>query len=591
MKLCKIYSNGLFQDVEFSEGINVIVGKISDREDSEKDTHNLGKSLLLEVIDFLLLKKISNKNKYFLTKNTIFATYIFYAEIKLNSGKYLIIRRSVKNNTKISFKLNEKKLDSFNTEILGWDEENLSIDKARVRLNKYLAFDVLPNWPFRKSLNYFMRHQQDYVDVFKLSKFQGPHKDWKPMVFDLLGFDGSLISQKLDLEEEYSKLENKIVLLETENRVSSSDEDKIRGLIDIKKDEFRELSSQIDQFNFHKQDNIKKESLVDDLENKIQIANTQHYAIKYEISKIRQALSVDGEVGYIDLQEIQALYNEVELFFPDELLTEFEKVIAFNESITSERNGFLKENLADLESQSEKLDISLKNMEQEKACILSELTDKNSYEKFKIYQKKLSKVEADIIIFEEKLRNISKMTGMQEKLSRFSLSIKEKITELKSAIAEQKHKHLRKLFNEFTMEILGTPAVLSVRTNKENNIEFDAEYQSKEDLVSTDLASGNTYKKILCAAFDISLLQHYNSNSFYRFVYHDGVLDTLDIRKKEKYIEFIRKLTEKYNVQYILTVIESEVEQLRDTYSLRDYEVCLTLSDKACEGKLFKQCF
>lgn len=591
MKLCKIYSNGLFQNVEFSEGVNVIVGEITDRDNSDLDSHNIGKSLLLEVIDYLLLKKVSQKNKYFLTKNPIFAAYVFYAEIKLNSGEYLIIKRAVENNTKISFKLNKMKLDSFNTELSDWDEEDLPIDKAKKRLDTYLSFDVLPSWPYRKSLNYFMRHQQDYVDVFKLSKFHGPHKDWKPMVFDLLGFDGSLIKQKLELEEQYTELEKKIVLLETENRVSSSDEDKVRGLIDIKKDEFQELSKQIDQFDFHQQDNVQKQYLVDDMENQIKIANTQHYAIQHEISKIRQALSAEGEVDYIDLQEIQALYSEVELFFPNELLTEFEKVIVFNKSITSERNAFLRENLSDLEALSEELDKSLKSLEEEKAGILLELTDKDSYEKFKTYQKKLSKVEAEIIIFEEKLRNISKMSEMQEKVSELSSSIKEKITELKNAIAEQKHKHLRKLFNEFTMEILGTPAVLSVRTNKENNIEFEAEYQSKEDLVSTDLASGNTYKKILCAAFDISLLQHYNSSSFYRFVYHDGILDTLDIRKKEKYIEFIRKLTAEYDVQYILTAIESEVNQLRDTFSLKEDEMCLTLTDESCEGKLFKQCF
>lgn len=589
MKLSKIYANGLFHNVEFSEGLNVIIGKISNRADSDKDTHNLGKSLLLEVIDFLLLKNIDNKSKYFLTKNPLFFEYTFFAEVKLNSGEYLVIRRDVKNNTKISFKLNKTKLDGFNTELSDWDEADLPMKKARNRLNEYFAFDILPNWPYRKSLDYFMRQQQDYVDVFKLSKFQGPHKDWKPMVFDLLGFNGDLIKQKLELEEQYDELEKKIKLLETENKVSSSDEDKIRGLLDIKKDEVQEVSKQIDQFNFHQQDNDQKRYLIEDIESQIKIANTQHYAVKHEIAKVEQALMV--EIDSINLQEIQSLYSEIQLFFPNELLVEFEKVIKFNRSITQERNLFLKENLTDLKSQSETLDNSLKQLEAEKSSILSNLTDKDSYDKFKKYQMHLSKVEADVIVLEEKLLNVSRMSQMQETLSQLSTTINQKIVELKSAIAEQKHKHLRKLFNEFTMDILNTPAVLSVKANKENNIEFEAEYQNKDNLVSTDLASGNTYKKILCAAFDVSLLQHYNENSFYKFVYHDGVLDTLDIRKKEKYIEFVRKLTEQYDVQYILTAIESEINQLEDTFSIKDDEVCLTLSDDSCEGKLFKQCF
>ena len=589
MKLCKIYSNEAFHDVEFSDGLNVIIGNISNRDDSEKDTHNLGKSLLLEVIDFLLLKGIKNKEKYFLTKNDIFSTYVFFAEIELNDGQFLIIKRAVANNTKISFKLNKTKLTSFDIDIDNWNEVELAIKKAKDYLNDCLAFDVLPNWEYRKSLTYFMRHQEDFIDVFKLSKFQGPHKDWKPMVFDLLGFDGSLIKAKLELEEEYKELKDKITLLETENKVSQNDEDKIRGLIDIKKDELLTVSSQVDMFNFNERDNNEKSILVDDIEDSLKIANSRHYAIKHEISKIEQSLVVG--IDNIDMEEITSIYQEVEMFFPHELLAEFDKVIEFNKSITHERNQFLQENLSALRIENAELEASLVELEETKSSMLVDLTDKDSYEKFKKYQKQLAKIEAEVIIFEEKLHNISKMAQMDDKLSGFTDAIKIKIAELNQAISQQYHKEIRKLFNQFTTKILNTPAILSVRTNKENNIEFEAEYQSKESLTSSDLASGNTYKKILCAAFDVALLQHYNDKSFYRFTYHDGVLDSLDIRKKENYIEFVRSLVKEFNVQYIITTIESEVNQLKETFSITDDEICLTLSDESCEHKLFKQCF
>ncbi len=61
-------------------GLNVIIGKISDRENTYPHSHNIGKSLLLEVIDFLLLKKVSNKDKYFLTKYQIFEECVFFAK-------------------------------------------------------------------------------------------------------------------------------------------------------------------------------------------------------------------------------------------------------------------------------------------------------------------------------------------------------------------------------------------------------------------------------------------------------------------------------------------------------------------------------
>lgn len=145
MKLCKVYSNEPFHNVEFSSGLNVIIGSITNRENSEMDTHNLGKSLLLEVIDFLLLKGISNQSQYFLTKNDTFSEYVFFAEIELNDGRFLVIKRAIQNNTKISFKVNTSKMDEFIIDIQEWDDVELPLKKAKQKLNEYLAFDILPN--------------------------------------------------------------------------------------------------------------------------------------------------------------------------------------------------------------------------------------------------------------------------------------------------------------------------------------------------------------------------------------------------------------------------------------------------------------
>lgn len=590
MKISKIYANKSFKNVSFNEtGLNVIIGKISDRENTDLDSHNIGKSLLLEVIDFLLLKKVSNKDKYFLTKYQIFEECVFFAEIKLNSGQYLIVRRATATNTKISFKINDFKLEDFITDFESWDEENIAIDNARKLLNTYINYDILPSWTYRKAINYFMRYQNDYIDVFKLSKFQGVHKDWKPMVFDLLGFDGKLIDAKLSLEEEFEEQKALLKTLETENKVSSEDEDKVVGLIEIKQNEFDTLSSEIDKFNFYEKDNAEKEKLINDIESQIKYANTEHYNIKYEINKIENSLTID--IDLINIDDINELYKEVEIFFPDALLEEYEKVVNFNKEITSERNQYLSENLATLKQELIEVETQLKKLENEKSIIFTDITEKTTYDKFKKYQKELAKTEADIIILQNKLTSINKMSSIQEKINGLDADIKLKVAELKKEILKQKHKHIRKLFNEFTMKVLNTPAILSVKSNKSNNIEFEAEYQNQEELITTDLARGNTYKKILCAAFDTALLQFYSQNSFYKFVYHDGVLDSLDIRKKEKYIEYVREMANQNNIQYILTVIESETYDLRSEYKFTEDEVRLLLSDESCGEKLFEHCF
>lgn len=589
MQLSKIYANKDFGNVSFKDGLNVIIGKISNREDRELDTHNIGKSLLLEVIDFLLLKGIDDKSKYFLTRHKIFFDYVFFAELKLNSGQFLLVRRATQNNTKISFKLLNTKLDGFIVDIDEWDYVDLPIKEAKEKLNEYVGFDVLTNWPYRKTINYFMRHQNDYVDVFKLGKFQGVHKDWKPMVFELLGFDGSLLHKRLDLNEQFEEKKKELQTLERENGVGSEDEDKIIGLIDIQKQTLDNLAKNIDDFNFFEKDNIEKDKLVSELDARISDYNARHYYLKYEIEKIEKSLSAD--IDYIDLDALRAIYDEVQINFPDTILNEYQKVLEFNKQIGQERNRYLKENFETYKIELDNLLIELYKIEQEKSLILMEITNKSSYEKFKTYQKQLAKTEAYILNLENKLEQIGNMSRIQKELSEIEEQIKLKVAELKKVIYAQNHRYIRKLFNDFTIKVLNAPSILSVKTNKANSIDFEADYQNKEDLSITDLSKGFTYKKILCAAFDVALLQHYNDKSFYRFVYHDGILDSLDIRKKETYIQHIRNVVSEYNIQYILTIIESETSGIGQVFNFTDDEIRLRLSDESCETKLFRQCF
>lgn len=56
MMIIKLYSNRKeFEDVCFHDGLNVVLGEVHLEKDREKDTHNLGKSTLCQLLDFCLL--------------------------------------------------------------------------------------------------------------------------------------------------------------------------------------------------------------------------------------------------------------------------------------------------------------------------------------------------------------------------------------------------------------------------------------------------------------------------------------------------------------------------------------------------------
>ena len=554
MKISKIYSNKNFKNIEFNERFNAIVAFIES--DKKEDTHNLGKTSLIRVIDFLLLSSF-DKNTDKLLGNDIFIGQEFYGELKLNSGKYLLIKRSINTPTKISFKLNDSKLNNFELDI-DWDEE-LTLKKAKARLNEFLNFNILPNWDYRKSITYFLRSQQDYLDVFKLNKFKGKHKDWKPFVFDLLGFNGKLILEKLEIEEEIDILKGKVKTLKLEAQIDTSEKDRLEGLLEIKKNELFEVRTLIDRFNFFKEDILTNKKLVEEIDVQLQAFNTDRYRISFEINKIESSLSDINDD--IDNKTISDLFEEVNLYYPQQLKKEYNDLINFQKSLTIERKKYLLETLTELKKEYLDLNIKIREIENQKGELLSLLTQKDSYKKFKEYQRKTVSLEVEVERIDDKIQAIDNSLIIENDIAEKKESIANYVLALKDALSERKHSNINKIFNSIIKEILDTNALISLKLNSQGNIEFNADYQNKVDLLNTSESQGTTYKKLLCVAFDLSLLVNFSDKSFYKFVYHDGVLEGLDDRIKIRYIKLVKELCEKYDLQYIITLIDSDCQK------------------------------
>jgi uncharacterized protein YydD (DUF2326 family) len=207
MKLSQLYANKSFKNIVFNDGLNLVLAKVTKKLDLNKDSHNLGKTTLIAVIDFMLLKEVKEEH-IFKTYQEKFSGYVFFLEILLNSGEYLTIKRAADTPTKISFKTTKVSSNLLTEE--SWDKPSIGFEKAGIALNEYLAFDILQQWQYRKSVTYFLRSQKDYNDVFQLSKFsKGKDIDWKPFMFDLLGFNGNLLNEKYETDTKY---QNKKVL-------------------------------------------------------------------------------------------------------------------------------------------------------------------------------------------------------------------------------------------------------------------------------------------------------------------------------------------------------------------------------------------
>lgn len=180
------------------------------------------------------------------------------------------------------------------------------------------------------------------------------------------------------------------------------------------------------------------------------------------------------------------------------------------------------------------------------------------------FQKALIEISVEIERITDKLNAIYSSLAYESEIDTKKETVNEKIASLKEALTERKHSNINKIFNSIIKEIIDTNALISLRLNNQGNIEFNADYLNKTDLLQTSEAQGTTYKKLLCVAFDISLLVNYSNNSFYKFVYHDGVLEGLNDRIKVRYINHIKQLCVENDLQCIITLIDSA----RDDYGI-----------------------
>lgn len=584
MKLSRLYSNDArFHSIVFNDGLNVVLGKVTRRYDMLRDSHNLGKSSLIEVLDFMMLKELK-ADSFFKKYANIFSSHIFYIELLLNDSTYLTIRRAVANPNNISFIKSEVSCECH--EHTKWDV-TLPLTKSKEYLNRQLAFNVLTGVNYRTTVSFCLRTQKDYNNVFQLSKnFKGKQKNWKPVVFELLGYGPEKLIEKYDLDKQLEDLDASAKSISSEMSISADDYDRIQSALALKKAERDEVQGQVDAFNFYASERSINQHLVEDIETMIAELNSREYALSFDFEKMKQSLE---NVPKFDIEQLKQIYAEVEVYFPDNIAHSYEDLLQFNIKVTKERNKYLREQMEVLDEEIRTVRVQLNELNEQRKQALGYLQDKDTFHKFKQHQKHLSQIEGEITRLELQLKNIDIVSGINEKADELKLKLKDVSKELVSEVKKPANpvtSSIKRNFNEIFKTVFGVSALLYVRTNNNSNVEFCTDVAPNEDAEATAEGYGDTYRKILCAAFDLAVIATYSDRSYFKFVYHDGILEGLDNRKKELYIQVIRQYCSQYGLQYIFSTIEDDVpESIHDQFTPE--ERCLELNDSDDTGKLF----
>ncbi len=594
MKLSRFYSNkpDVIEPVDFVPGLNVVIAEIRLPENRNKDTHNLGKTILGRLLDFVFLAR--RDPGFFLFKHTErFKDFIFFLEIELEDASFVTIRRGVEDATKISLKRHETGHQDLSAlPVSEWDHQDVPFDRARDLLDGLLDWRAVKPWTFRKGLGYLLRSQDDFRDVFHLRKFASTHSDWKPFLAHVLGFNDQLVAQHYEKE---NKLTEKLATAQTiNNELGGSIEDisKIEGLLLLKQKEAERKQKLLNAFDFRAQDKDRTKELVDDIDERIAALNAERYSLNQSKKKIIASLEEDQIL--FNPEEAQRLFEEVGVFFSGQIKKDFQQLIAFNQAITDERRGYLQEERTEVETEIKRINAELNALGKKRSGMLSFLSDTDIFVKYKEISDEMVTLRADITSLERQRGFLHRLQDLRAEIrtlteERGHLQVQiEADVEKQNSDQDSLFSTTRLFFSEIVEEVINRKALLSVSPNQAGNLEFKAEILDESgNATSADL--GHTYRKLLCIAFDLAVLRAHLGDKFPRFVYHDGVFESLDDRKKENLLKVIRQYAE-LGLQPIITLIDSDLplRAQRDERIFTANEVVVTLHDEGEYGRLFK---
>lgn len=580
LKLSRLYSNNsnIFPDIIFKDGLNIVFANVS-KEQKNKSSHSLGKTTLVDLLNYSLLKQV---DKSFFLKNKAFEDFVFYLEVEYDLNRFVTIKRPVKGKISIHSSPKKDRLNYLNDE--DWEFNSLSLKRAKEIFDSLVSIKNLRDnaFTFRNGLRYCFRKQTQYENTFKVNTSRETDSAWKPYLAQVLGIDSILVKDKYDANKQVDSLKNAIKQIESIPQESTQS---LEAEIAQLEAHISRMQLELDKFDFRKADTEINSELVDNTSIQVSELNKKLYQIDQRLHAINESMMTEFS---FDLEKVVELFNEVEIYFPDKLAHSYQDLISLNTQMSEGRKIRLKSAREKLINERKNTEEGLNLAIEKQKELASILLQKDAFSKYKIMQARLSKEESRLAVLQERVEKLDYASSLSERLELAisSQSLAAKSLEKATRVRENAQmKHAVQVFSEIVEYVLSISAFIFTKTNTEGNLEFKIGLKDQ-----TSVNDGFSYTRTLSAIFDITLLLIHSNESFYRFSYHDGLFESLDDRVKFKLIEKMREISESNGLQFIISVLDSDIpisETGKRSYFL-DNEIIRELHDKGNTGRLFR---
>lgn len=563
-----------FNEVNFSKGLNIVLGTKSSSSD-DKDTRNgVGKTLLIEIIDFCLgsqVKKDTKLKKIDLIKNWTFSIVLdlFYSKCTIS--------RSIKESRKIYIE------GDFSNFPIKPHEEN---DKNYYKLKEWTELlgvyyfnlnETLKYKPtFRSLISYFIRNTPDaYLNPFEMHQRQSSINIQSNTAF-LLGLNWKCASKAQVIKDEKKDLKNK--------RKSIEEKYPNLGVIETQKinleNELNKKIDEINSFKLHRRyHNIEKE--VNQLTKEIKSQVNRNVILNRKLGNYRESIKIEKNPKEDTLNK---LYSEIDLIFTPNAKKSLKEVKSFHNNLINNRKEFLEVEILELENEIKHNEELIKNYDNQRSELMKILNTHNALEDYNLLQMEISEDKSEINKLNEAIKSYEQIELSENKIKDETKLIKQKIKR-EYEVSRPSWQKAITIFNENTQKLYAENGSLIINIS-EKGYKFDIEFPKNE-------SRGVTKMKIFC--YDAMILELNSENKNIDFLIHDSeIFSDVDNRQVANALNLIQNKCENHDLQYICTFNSDELDKIKialpSEFNISQY-IRLKLGDNEPCNHLFGEIF
>lgn len=534
--------------IVFEKGINFIIGEKTEGNSKEsKKMNGVGKSILIESINFCLLKDISKSR---ISK---------IPEIILNDETYICLDLEIETEKKIRV-ITIKRSRSTSKPIVIIDDEIekefKKIDDAKDFLESLIISNKIELRPsLRSMLSLLIREESTSFENILYPSGKSTRFNFsellKPHLF-LFGIDLSIVEEVRTILKKVDETKGVMTNLVKDFKNAGINVSEIRSFIN----ELESMVEKLEIANNKLQPSealSQQKELINNLELKLEKLIGEKSAKKYVVQRIKKL----PEVENIDANDIKIIFNRFKNGLGDLVEKSLDQVIEFQRQISDFQNKLMTDKLKDLEDEIAKLNIEIDDVDKQLAKIYEKLGSRE----------KISALKKSIYEYEKKHNELNSLKE-KYRILEDKKEYKQNLKKNKELALEKLKKYISEKFNiieEFEKDLKNILLSIAGNTNCQFQIEVDdksSDYVKFDYRIKLDGSSG--INRIKTFIYDVLLMLNNNTSQRHLgFLIHDNIFASAGRDDMVKSLNFLYKQFQiGKEFQYILTINEDEFDSV-----------------------------